>query len=125
MFWMVDLRSASLKTMFGDLPPNSKVTFFKVSAEDFMMALPVAVDPVKAIFLIFGWPVMALPTILPNPETIFKTPSGIPASLTYLETYKADKGVDSAVFKTIVFPAAKAGPTFQAHINKGKFHGMI
>ncbi|KAH3664392.1 hypothetical protein WICMUC_005777 [Wickerhamomyces mucosus] len=56
---------------------------------------------------------------------MFKTPFGMPASLANWDTYKADNGVDSAVFKTIVLPAANAGPTFQAHINSGKFHGII
>ena len=34
-------------------------------------------------------------------------------------------GVCSAGFKTIVFPAAKAGANFQAAIRRGKFHGII
>lgn len=38
---------------------------------------------------------------------------------------RAVKGVCSAVFRTIVLPHANAGPTFQANIIKGKFHGMI
>ena len=42
-----------------------------------------------------------------------------------LEMYKAERGVCSAVLSTRVFPHAKAGPTFQANISSGKFHGMI
>jgi len=40
-------------------------------------------------------------------------------------TYKADNGVCSAVFRTTVLPHANAGPTFQANMRRGKFHGMI
>lgn len=36
--------------MFGDFPPNSKVTLFKfVVAEFFYIKYPTSVDPVKAI----------------------------------------------------------------------------
>ena len=38
-------------------------------------------------------------------------------------TQRADNGVSSAVFSTIVLPHAKAGPTFQEYIRRGKFHG--
>jgi hypothetical protein len=37
----------------------------------------------------------------------------------------AVSGVDSAGFKTTVFPAANAGAIFQAAIKRGKFQGMI
>ena len=42
-------RSASGKTMFGDLPPSSRVTFLRLEAADALrMARPVTVEPVKA-----------------------------------------------------------------------------
>ena len=37
----------------------------------------------------------------------------------------AVSGVCSAGFRTIVQPAASAGPSFHAAISSGKFHGMI
>lgn len=40
-------------------------------------------------------------------------------------TNRADRGVCSAVFITIVLPHASAGPTFQANMRRGKFHGII
>jgi len=39
--------------------------------------------------------------------------------------FKAESGVYSAGLTTIVHPAAKAGPIFQANIKAGKFQGMI
>ncbi len=41
-------RSASSKTMLGDLPPSSSVTRARCSAAPFITALPVAVPPVNA-----------------------------------------------------------------------------
>jgi len=38
---------------------------------------------------------------------------------------KAVNGVYSAGFKIDTQPVANAGPSFQAAINRGKFHGMI
>ena len=38
---------------------------------------------------------------------------------------RADSGVCSAGFSTTVQPVASAGPSFQAAISSGKFHGMI
>ena len=44
-----DFRSASSNTMLGDLPPSSRVTFFKLEeAAAFMMVRPTIVEPVKA-----------------------------------------------------------------------------
>ena len=39
--------------------------------------------------------------------------------------YSPDKGVCSASFITMHVPAARAGASFQACINKGKFQGII
>ena len=58
--------------------------------------------------------------------TKFNTPSGrIPESWIISINLKADNGVCSAGFSTIVHPAAKAGAIFHAAINSGKFHGII
>ena len=90
-----------------------------------MIILPVAVEPVKATFSIFGCLAMAAPAVAPKPETMLITPFGIPASTNNWERYKADNGVDSAVFKTVVEPVARTGPNFQEAINNGKFQGII
>ncbi|KAH3682442.1 hypothetical protein WICPIJ_006584 [Wickerhamomyces pijperi] len=127
--------------MFGDLPPNSKVTFFKlVSAALTAIPLPTPVEPVKAIFLINGWAAMASPHFLPEPGMMATTPDGkalmvlnllVPSLMLMVAFWikevanKADKQVAEAGFKTIVLPVAKAGAIFQAHIKNGKFHGII
>jgi hypothetical protein len=53
------------------------------------------------------------------------TPAGKPASLINSPNFKAVKGVYSAGLRITVFPVARAGPSFQAAMAKGKFQGMI
>ena len=40
--------------MFGDLPPNSRVTFFMLPTDACRISLPTPVDPVKAILSMSG-----------------------------------------------------------------------
>ena len=54
-----------------------------------------------------------------------RTPAGSPAWPAISANKSAVRGVNSAGFKTTVFPAASAGATFQATISSGKFQGMI
>ena len=63
--------------------------------------------------------------VAPSPVTILTTPAGSPASMQTSAKASAVSGVNSAGFKTTVFPAASAGAIFQASISSGKFHGMI
>jgi hypothetical protein len=53
------------------------------------------------------------------------TPSGSPASARIWATARADSGVSAAGLKTIVHPAAMAGPIFRVAMAKGKFQGVI
>ena len=46
--------SASANTTFGDLPPSSSVTFFRLPVAAAMMRLPTGVEPVKAILSTSG-----------------------------------------------------------------------
>ena len=46
--------SASLNTMFGDLPPSSRDTRFSVSEVSRWISLPTSVEPVKAILSTIG-----------------------------------------------------------------------
>ncbi len=118
--------SASLKTMFGDFPPNSRVTFFKLDpAAAFMICRPTTVDPVKATLSTSMCEERAAPAILPKPEMMLMTPGGNPASFTRFAATRAESGVCSAVFRITVFPQAIAGPIFHAHMSKGKFQGII
>lgn len=118
--------SASLKTMLGDLPPSSRVTFFRLEeAAAFMIWRPTRVDPVKAILSTSMCEERAAPAILPKPEIMLRTPGRKPASLTKLANTSADSGVCSALLRMTVLPVARAGEIFQANINRGKFHGII
>ena len=58
-------------------------------------------------------------------EKELNTPGGKPTSSHNLTKYKAVNDVSSAGLKTTVLPAAKAGATFHANINSGKFQGTI
>lgn len=78
------LASASGAIITGDLPPNSKQTFFKLEFADyFITSLPIKVDPVKLILEILWEDVKADPASCPYPGTILYTPGGNPASLTH------------------------------------------
>ena len=58
-------RSASAKTIFGDLPPISSVTRALRRAASAAITCPVAVDPVNAIFATPGWATSAAPARAP------------------------------------------------------------
>src|SRR5947207_6375073 len=123
---MVSSMLASLKTMLGDLPPSSRVTFLRLDlAAAWRMDRPVMVEPVKATLSMSMWAAMAAPQVLPKPERTLITPGGKPAFSTRVQANRAERGVCSAVLRTTVLPVATAGPIFHAHITSGKFHGMI
>ena len=117
-------RSASSKTMKGDLPPSSSVSPLPLPAVCSRMMRPTSVEPVKAILSTPGCWTMSSPTA-PSPVTMFTTPGGRPTSWQSSAKYSAERGVYSAGFKTTVLPAASAGAIFQASIRRGKFQGMI
>ena len=62
---------------------------------------------------------IAPPTSAPGPVTTLSTPSGRPACSAALAISIAVNGVFDAGFRTTVFPAASAGPIFQAAIRYG------
>ena len=61
----------------------------------------------------------------PSPVTMFTVPGGSSAWRQTSAKRSAVSGVVSAGLRTTVFPQARAGATFQASINSGKFQGMI
>jgi hypothetical protein len=94
-----------------------------VSAEERMMALPVAVEPVNMTLSTSGWAAMLSPTSRP-PATTCSTPSG----RTWLSTCtraSTDSGVYSEGFITTVLPMRRAGASCQTEIIIGQFHGPI
>src|SRR6266516_3450987 len=97
-------RSASSKTMKGALPPSSMEVFFTVFEHCSRRIFPTAVEP---------------------PVSTLKTPFGIPARSPSSAIASAEYGVAVAGFKTMVQPAASAGPDLRVIMALGKFHGVI
>ena len=90
-----------------------------------MIKWPTSVDPVNATLSTSICRAIAAPAVGPYPGSKFTTPSGNPASSISSPTRNAVSGVCSAGFITTVQPVARAGPSFQACISSGKFHGII
>ena len=111
-------KSASAKKMLGDLPPSSRLTFFRVSAAVRMMILPTSMLPVNAILSTSWWATMAAP-VSPKPVTTFTTPLGRPHSSKKRANSRRVSGVCSAGLMTMVQPAQMAGASFQAAISSG------
>ena len=117
-------RSASSKMMNGDFPPSSREIFLWLFAVAVRIARPTSVEPVKAILSTSACFTNASP-VEPSPVTMFTTPAGNSISWQISANASAVSGVNSAGFKTTVFPVASAGAIFQASISRGKFQGMI
>src|SRR5699024_5879266 len=118
-------RSASSSTIAADLPPSSRDTFFTVSAASAMIFLPVAVDPVNETRSTRGSVVSLPATRSERGVTTLTTPGGISVrSRTNLPSSAASQGVSAAGLSTIVFPAARAGPSLARLIWFGKFQGV-
>lgn len=136
----------SSRMRVGDLPPSSRETFLIFeSAAALRTCRPTRVPmnrsirhffrekavrdrgllPVKATFPIPIWLEMAAPAVLPSPVKTLTTPGGKPASAMSSHIRIAVRGVHSEGLKTMVFPVARAGPSFQDIIQRGKFQGTI
>ena len=113
-----------MKKIFGDFPPNSKVTGIIFSVAYCITILPVAVEPVKAALETLGLVTKVLPNSAPKPFTTLITPGGSKSPIISINTI-IEIGVLSAGLRTTQFPAARAGASFQTAINIGKFQGMI
>src|SRR5205814_7594353 len=110
---MATSRSASAKIMFGFLPPSSSDTFLNNGAQASATLRPVTVPPVNEIVPIFGFAVIAAPTLGPVPCTTLSTPFGNPASAQILHNRNAVIGVSSLGLAMAVLPTAMAGAIFQ------------
>src|SRR5205814_6969503 len=117
--------SASSNTMKGALPPSSSESFLTVPAHCCISNLPISVEPVKVSLRTIGFEVIWPPISFDGPVTQEKTPFGTPARSANSHKAKAENGVAVAGFKTIVQPAANAGPALRVIIAAGKFHGVI
>src|SRR5258708_1431081 len=116
--------AGSAKTMSGALPPSSGEGSSTVPPHCSTNSLPISVEPVKASLRTVGFEVISPPISVAPPVTQEKTPFGTPARSASSQRASAEKGVAVAGFKTIVQPAAKAGPHFRVIIAAGKFHGV-
>src|SRR5437588_12839011 len=116
--------SASSNTMNGALPPSSSESFFTVPAHCSISNLPISVEPVKVSLRTIGFEVISPPISVAPPVTQEKTPFGTPARSANSHGASAESGVAVAGFKTIVQPAANAGPALRVIIAAGTFHGV-
>ena len=117
--------SASANTICGDLPPSSRVAGLRPLAAVSATAMPPASDPVKVTFLTLGCATSASPSSAPRPVTTFSTPAGSPARWASSANSRVDTDACSDGLTTTVFPAARAGASFQAAIMRGEFHGVM
>src|SRR4029453_4803162 len=118
-------KSASSKTMLGDLPPSSSVTVFNPRRAGSKIFLPAAPPPVKPMCRTRGWVTNGSPTSDPSPVTTLTTPLGNPASDTIAASSTIEAEVNSDGLTTTVQPAARAGASFQLVRVSGEFHGVM
>ena len=90
-----------------------------------MIRRPTGPEPVNTITSISIDSDIASPTVSPRPVTTFSTPGGSPASCASSHMRSSDSDALSPGLITTELPQASAGPSFQAPIISGKFHGMI
>ena len=107
------------------MPPNSRDTSAKFSAELYKTCLAALGPPVNEIRATNGWLVKAFPHGSPWPVTILTTPGGNPASSINSPNSNIAAEACSEALSTIVLPAAKAGPTLTATKNNCEFQGTI
>src|SRR6202035_2382513 len=88
-------------------------------AANCITALPVAVDPVKAMASTSMCDASALPAVGPWPGTTLNTPGGKPAASASSPSRIALSGDFSEGLSTSELPAASTGPIFQAAISIG------
>ncbi|MCY1176048.1 hypothetical protein D9M73_163090 [compost metagenome] len=118
-------RSASSNTMNGALPPSSRETFLMSLAHSAISWRPISVEPVKDSLRTRELPVSSPPTSPALPVTTLSTPAGMPARWASSTRARAEYGVCEAGLRTMVQPAARAGPALRVIIAAGKFHGVI
>ena len=109
---MARAKSASGRMTLGDLPPSSWATRLTVGAAACATSTPARVEPVIEIMSTSGCVASAAPTSGPSPLTRLNTPAGTPASCITSANSSALRGDSSLGFRTMVQPAASAGPTF-------------
>ena len=118
-------KSASSKTINGDLPPSSSEISAKFSAVFLITCAADAGPPVKDTRATDGCDVRVLPQGSPYPVMILTTPSGMPACWINLPNSSIGAAPCSDAFSTMALPAANAGPILTALKNNCEFHGTM
>ena len=120
-------KSASGKTMLGDLPPSSRLRRLRFETAEFCSSLrAVAMLPVKLILSTSSCSASASPVVWPYPVTTLSDALRQPRLARRSRAKRsAFSGVSSEGFSTTEQPHASAGATFHAAICSGKFHGTI
>ncbi len=101
-------KSASAKTMNGDLPPSSVTEGTTLAAAAWATLMPVGTEPVKVTWSMPGCPARAAP-VPASPGTTFSTPGGSPHSSAIRPTSSGVRGASGEGLSTTVQPAASAG----------------
>src|SRR5258706_9675335 len=114
-------KSASSKTMFGDLPPSSSATCLNSPAAASLILRPPASDPVMATLTTSVWATNAAPASWPKPVTTLTTPAGNPACSNNSTKSSVDVEVNSEGLTTTVLPAASAVANLLASSRIGEF----
>ncbi len=114
--------SASSSTIIGSLPPSSSATGVRVSAARPITFLPVSTEPVN---ITKSTPSISAAPVSPRPVAIWKTPSGIPHSVSISASSSEVSGVTSDGFRITALPAASAGMQSPKELFSGKFQGPI
>ena len=117
-------QSQSLKKMFADFPPSSRVEGISFSAAARATLRPTSVEPVKASLRKPLCSSMYCPDLEPEPVITLNTPAGI-TSCTSFANSSTLRGVELEDLKTVQQPLASTGASFQAAMRNGKFQGTI
>src|SRR5665647_1992210 len=100
----------SFAAINGPFPPSSRRTFLRfVSADAFRHLLPTSVEPVNETMFTSSFLKIASPVILPEPDTMFNTPGGNPASRNISPIIEHAIGARDEALSTTVLPAESAG----------------
>ena len=116
--------AASSSTMYGALPPSSRLTRVVCWAAFAASCCPTSVEPVKVSLRRRGSSSRSEITEALAVGSTLSTPSGRPDSRNTTARYSMVSGVFDAGFTIAVQPAANAGASLRAPIASGKFHGV-
>ena len=110
-------RSASANTITGAFPPSSRCTFFTSAEAALATSIPARTDPVIETICGISCSISARP-VSRFPVTTLNTPGGR-CSAAISASSSVEAGVVSEGFRTMVFPAARAGANFQTAMFNG------